>query len=366
MPPYAGKSHYRLAIHYLIALCLCALSYALFVSIDSHDAEGEQRLLNPGFSDGLREWQTHGKNHAVRSSAGMAEIKHHSFNQFSSLFQCWERAELPDVVVVGIEARTSGLVPGSKSWHEARVGIVGYAPEGKRLYQLTNRLVRLREDRPWQSYRAALPLPQEAEKFCFRIALYGSQGVFQVKNPTLYQGRLKPGYRFGSTLLLMLWVGFGVWWLKLLTTHYWHRPQRNYLLATLLALLVGILMPSDLKLALEQVLISLLPGLQETEQLGYSPRFPSSLLPNQWDLSKFAHLLGFFLLSGILFSEGRKPAWLLLPGLLLSAIASETLQSFVPGRTPRVSDIVVDGLGILAGWWMVRLFYFSRGLLIRK
>jgi VanZ family protein len=41
--------------------------------------------------------------------------------------------------------------------------------------------------------------------------------------------------------------------------------------------------------------------------------------------------------------------------LLLLALTSEILQFFVPLRTPRVSDLVVDALGIALGMGLARL-----------
>jgi VanZ family protein len=45
-----------------------------------------------------------------------------------------------------------------------------------------------------------------------------------------------------------------------------------------------------------------------------------------------------------------------LPGLVLFAISTEFLQSFVPGRTASFMDFGLDLIGILSGFMIIRLF----------
>ena len=72
-------------------------------------------------------------------------------------------------------------------------------------------------------------------------------------------------------------------------------------------------------------------------------------------LRKLAHI-GEFAILGILLGKslGRADAKLLLVGLLC-ALADETIQLFVSGRSSQVSDVWVDFLGILAAAVLLRL-----------
>ena len=47
---------------------------------------------------------------------------------------------------------------------------------------------------------------------------------------------------------------------------------------------------------------------------------------------------------------------LILSGLVLFAILTEFLQSFVPGRTASFMDLGLNAIGILSGFLIIRLF----------
>jgi hypothetical protein len=363
MSGQTGKLSQRLRHHYLIAISLSLLSYLFFTSMEAYEVVGEQILRNPQFSDDFRGWKISGKGDLIQVNGDVAEISNQTLKRSSSISQCWAHDAFPQAVIAGIDARSEGLALGQKSWHGARVGLVGFTATGKGRYQLSSRLVRLRDNQPWERYLVGLNVSHEFERVCFVIALYGSKGLFQVKKPLLYPARVNPGYQLGRNLLLVLWSGMGLYWLVLLGHYYKRRPQWGYLIAVISVLAVGILMPNELRITLEEGLFTFIPGFHMREILdpiGVSFDISPNLFPLYWGISKYSHLLGFFLLSGILFSEPKKAAWHLLPGLFLAAVITELLQYFVPGRSPRISDIVVDGMGIVAGWWLVRLYLWRR------
>lgn len=87
---------------------------------------------------------------------------------------------------------------------------------------------------------------------------------------------------------------------------------------------------------------------------------PSEQLPDfHWAdrlIKKAGHILGYaFLAAGYWYALGmrgnhRLLAWLL---ALAYAVTDEFHQSFVPGRTPSVWDVLIfDNLGALLGLWM--------------
>jgi hypothetical protein len=352
-------SFHHITGHYFILICLCFVTHMFAVLVEPYVAEGEQILHNPDFKDDMDAWQITGPKALVRASDGVVEINHQSRKQSSSISQCFQRTELGDQMLVGIEAKVSNLTIGNKPWLDARIGMVLYTFQGEELYHLSHELLQRKADAPWGSYKQEISLPRAVEKVCFRISLYGSKGVFQVTNPTLYKARATMGFQLGRGMLMVAWLGFGLYWLKLLVQHYRLRPQGRYLVAAILVMVLGILLPSDWKFSLQWWLFSLLPALKPEFDI-YQPDitqwFFYSWLPLHWDLSKFSHLVGYFVLSSILFSERAKSAWILLSALLLAAISSEVLQYFVPGRTPRISDVVVDSLGIIIGWWVGRFY----------
>lgn len=78
-------------------------------------------------------------------------------------------------------------------------------------------------------------------------------------------------------------------------------------------------------------------------------------------LRKIAHVLEFTCL-GMLFTwyvlmGRRKPVLSLLPGLCVACV-DETIQCFVPGRGPKVTDVAIDLLGVSLGMGIMVLIQF--------
>ncbi len=83
---------------------------------------------------------------------------------------------------------------------------------------------------------------------------------------------------------------------------------------------------------------------------------PSKNVPDfgkfDFSVKKLGHAFGYLLLGrAYLFGigPGKKSPWLALGMCLLYAISDEIHQSFVPGRSPRVTDVGIDTLGSLLG-----------------
>jgi len=79
-------------------------------------------------------------------------------------------------------------------------------------------------------------------------------------------------------------------------------------------------------------------------------------------LSNFAHIPAFALLALLWLKtfnlNGNRllSNLLILSGLVLFAISTEFLQSFVPGRTASFMDLGLNVIGILSGFLIIRLF----------
>ena len=68
---------------------------------------------------------------------------------------------------------------------------------------------------------------------------------------------------------------------------------------------------------------------------------------------KLAHFTEYFILGGLLYLDrrlmGRGPALLPLGAALLTAAADEYIQTFVPGRSGQLRDVLLDLFGAAAG-----------------
>jgi VanZ family protein len=358
-----GTHPQRLVIHYLFAIFLVVLSYLFFTSMDAYVIDGEQLLVNRDFSDDMSGWLIRGSRERIQASEGIVTIRHEVKSKSNSLSQCWDSEIFTDQILLGITTSTTDLEPGEKPWHQARVGLIGYFPDGKKDYRLSSSLVALYQDQPWKAYQQGFNIDAALERICMTITLQGSKGVFQFKEPLVYPARIPTEYSLIKSLSLVIWLFAGAYWLTLLVKHYRGKIQIVFLTLMVVVIAVGVLMPIGLKALLTNWLSTYVPAFLTAailNDMGLSLQFWTDLLPQRWDASKFGHLLGFFLMSATLFSEKEKSVWTLLPGLVLLALVSEVLQHYVPGRGPSLSDVLVDLIGIIAGWWLIRGYFKLR------
>lgn len=341
----------------------CLLNLLFFTTSQAYRASGAELLKNGDFGLGDQGWRLQGEAAGVSFEGGVLSIEHAAATS-TTLSQCLPTASLAQPLLLTGAARSRGVVRGDKSWHRARIDLVGYDADGAGLYGVPTRLLSLEGDRPWRKARAHFRLPTQAQRVCLEISLYHAAGRFQVKQLSLTQGVKSTSHRIGRLLLLTGWAGLALWLLPPLYRRYREQPLGRWLLLVTALILVGVLLPQALRQPLESGIWQVLEAIGWPLTPVDTPAMEEgwSLWPAAWDISKFSHLLGFFLLATLLAAQRATDLGRRL-GLLLSlALVSETLQFFVPMRTPRLSDLVVDGAGIGIGlalgalWFRLRAF----------
>jgi hypothetical protein len=284
----------------------------------------------------------------------------HPQKRSTVLTQCLSIKELKMPLLLLAEGRSLGVVRGRKPWHEARVGLVGYDAKGEGLYQVRTRLFGLEGDQPWHRTQGLFTLPEVAQQACLEISLYAVPGRFQVRQLSLTGGAVPILYQVGRYLLLAGWLVLALWLTRPLYRHYRNRRLGSLLLMMTLVLLAGVLMPHEIRQQFEEVLLRVLTGMG----LPFTPNGLQglesgwALWPAQWDLSKYSHLLGFSLLAAVLSADRQVRMAVRLIALLLLALTTEILQFFVQLRTPRLSDLMIDAMGIAIGMGLAALIYW--------
>jgi VanZ family protein len=122
-----------------------------------------------------------------------------------------------------------------------------------------------------------------------------------------------------------------------------------------------------------QIVLRWLPALLMMFVIFLFSAQPSSDLPIfDWAdrlVKKGGHMVGYALLAfaywrGLQFKQERW--WLAWRLVILYAVTDEFHQSFVPGRSPSVWDVLVyDNLGALMSLWLFSLYKVQRSDLIR-
>jgi hypothetical protein len=346
-------------------LAFCLLNLIFFITVQPYCRLGDELLMNRDFSQGLQHWNLQGEVERVSHGGGVLTIDHPAKSS-DTLAQCWRAEELPQPLLLSAEGRCQGVVQGPQAWHEARVDLVGYDAKGEGLYQTRTRLFGLQGDHAWRKVEALFELPQASQRVCLEISLFAAPGRFQVRQLSLTPGGVSESYGAGWWLLLAGWLVLTAWLLPPLYRYFRESPLGGWLLLAGALLMAGTLMPHELRQQLEEAILwcmalfdlPLMAASQDSVENAWM------LWPQVWDLSKYSHLLGFALLASLL-AVGRdtglnRRTLALLP----LAVATEILQYFVPLRTPRLSDLVVDLLGILLGVCLVSLLRWIRSRLL--
>lgn len=350
---------------WLFAYCL--LNLLFFLSVQPYRIAGDELLANGDFSRGLEAWEVSGDRESVSLSDGLLTLTHLAVTS-TTLAQCWQALGLPQSLLLSAEARTDGVKRGEKSWHTARIDLVGYDATGQGQYRVGTRLLNLDDNQPWTSHQALFEPRPDAQRVCLEISLYHAPGRFQVQRLSLVPGAESLYFHVGRSVLAFGWVVLVLVLGRSLYRHYRGHPLAPWLLLAVGSVLFGVLMPHELRSQVEQGLLGMLGAIglpmPTGQALNVAPVW--ALWPEQWDLSKLGHLLGFALL-GLLLTIDRRLTPLTTLGLLLVwALATEVLQFFVPQRTPRLSDLTVDLLGILAGMSLTVLWFSLRSCLPRR
>jgi hypothetical protein len=334
-----------------MTLLLCLLTLLFFSIVHPFEGTGAELLKNGGFVQGIDGWKLDGSAAQVKIDDAKLIIDHGNERHSTTLLQCWLVQALPRQLILTAESSSQALKRGEAYWHTGRIDLVGYDDEDEGIYRNT-RLISMQGERDWVFTQRAYDLPPSAVRCCVEISLYSASGRFQVRQMSLKQAEPVAEYDWGRRLLLVSWALLGLWIFAHLYKYYRRRVQGRYLLFLLPLVLGGILMPNETRISIETQIFTLWSdlGFKPVEESLLAETGVWDLWPAVWDLSKYSHLIGFFLLSLLLLSEKGVGLVFFIFGLLLLALSSEFLQFFVPERTPRLSDLMVDSLGILLGW----------------
>jgi len=216
-------------------------------------------------------------------------------------------------------------------------------------YQLPHLLAAVASTRDWSHFEKGFKLEPDAVQYRISANLSGVNASLLIKNITLYSAEKNVLYRAGYFILLSGWVLFLLYLIWHMTKHSQYLYPYWPLGAVMLFILTGILLPADIKNdlliqvhALFQMLSVDFPVPGAADSLNNAAR---PLLP----LDKTGHLFA-FTAAGVVLAWKSKARYIeLLPLLVLFAVASETLQFFIPGRNPLLMDVAIDITGILAG-----------------
>ncbi len=253
--------------------------------------------------------------------------------------QLLNRVIAPDEVVqLKAKIKVANVSTGQKSWEAARVILVGMDENGTPMYQVPHVLAALNGTSDWMEYSGYLHGVAGAVNQRLEIQLAGVTGVAWVKDIRLQSVKPTDRYQRFSQFFLLMWLGLCLW--VFLTALPYIRSSANVKWLPLLACLTlaGTLMPAEIKHQIGAVFDLYLPWMGGEEAI-----------------YKVGHFISFFLLACAFFVQAPSKEAIVRRMWCLAylALATESLQLFVMGRTFRWSDIAIDLAGVSAGLFLV-------------
>lgn len=340
----------------IIFLIMLSLGTILFSGTFVRFETASKNLLhNPDFQDDFAGWQIQ-RQDSVTVDKGILTLSNHPKNNERTVSITQTIIAPPEqrLLVLSGVVRSSDVIPGEKRWETARLLLVPITTEGKQRYDVPHGLVQLRGTTPWKEYKHAFRLPKDISSVSVVIQLLNSSGTMEVQSISLRFAIENPSYLKWQHRLMLVWISTGLWivWPLLRAMH--RRPGRKAILVTSGIILLGILIPASVKYAITPFWLlpeTEVPGPFRVDLLPATVPFSFELLPTELGIYKLAHFLLFTLIGYLLISRRMYgiPISMQVGITSLFALATESMQALASGRGGKLSDVLIDLCGVLAG-----------------
>lgn len=339
------------AARVLAALSLLLMTVGLFELAPRYEAAGPALLRNGGFEDGLEEWTVRGAKGAATAASGVAVLENDDPSRSVGIRQMLPAAPGQKTLLLEAEVSTEEVRQGAKSWHAARVYLVGRTAEGKYLWSTSLTLTKLAGDNAWRRYSAAFPVAENVKEVVVGAQLARATGVMRLRDLRLVPVRESAAFRVAAYVLLAAWAGALAWIGGSLLRDIGSALVRGLVAVVTLAITAGALISGPMK----QELLTSAWGAYERLRGALAVRLPE-IAGLEWggpeylgvNSSQIAHFALFFVLAALVrfaWPADRRAFQFLC--LLLFAAVTEALQYYVAGRQPTVQDWSFDAGGIL-------------------
>jgi len=216
-------------------------------------------------------------------------------------------------------------------------------------YRVPHLLTAITSTQDWSHYEAGFKLDPNTVQYKISANLSGLTGSLLIKNIALYTAEKSVFYTAGYFSLLLSWVFLLLYLIGCLSKHITRLYQYWPLLAVLLVIIAGILLPADIKYSLLDRVHAFVSILLVDLTVPGTDRTLHDIVRPLLSIDKTGHLIAFGATGFILAWKDKVGYKQYLPTLILFAIATETLQYFIPGRNPMLMDVAIDITGIIAG-----------------
>ncbi len=290
---------------------------------------------------------------------GRIQISDHELALYSSNPRMGARVsqDLPaiehgSVLLFSAEVKCDNVVRGRKPWNLARLVLVQNDGE-KDLWNRPLILAALTGTQDWESYQNFFYIPPETQSARVVAEIHLSTGSFQVRNLHLYPVNETTTYLWAKKIILFSW---GAFFLLLVGSCLFAEKRsplfRLILMSAFISIVIGTSLPGYMKTTVMYEV--------EAQMDEISPTF-TDIVP--MDLSNLWHA-GIFFLLGLILGLMMKQASLIqiIAIIMMMAGGTEIVQLYIDGRTPQISDFLIDSAGGLAGIMLIRLLNRNKAI----
>lgn len=341
----------------LVILILCFSTVLFFKYSGRYDISGPELIGDPHFNQGLARWERSGSV-TLLPQTGEAVLDNASPVANVHLTQTIPDFKRGDRMAYSCDLRISNVRKGDAYWKKARVVLAFYDNSGKGMYFLPHVLVEKVGDTNWEHYERVFRVPAQAVEARASIQLPEATGNMRVRNLSLRPVTESQSFTRHRLLLIATWLAV-LGWIAVYIIHF-RLPvvRKPMFILTVLAVILGTLLPQQVKSVLDQRIqqVAIHANMEEQNALDGStvaPPIHRLTLPVSAILIvyKTGHVMMFALLSFVAFvnKPQKLPVRQLVVCLLVFALSTEVLQLFIEGRESRWQDFAIDTIGIMLG-----------------
>jgi hypothetical protein len=259
-----------------------------------------------------------------------------------------------DLLRFACDIKTQNIRRNDVYWKTARIVAISYNQKNEPMYNIPHLLFYQHDDNEWEHHENIFPIDRRASALELTAQLLQTTGTMSVRNVSLRPVAETESFKRVRLAALALWIVILAWIGLPIVREGFTNPKLRTPLMFALLIIIGVLMPENIKEQLGNWLFppSPLNPPMPARTVIVTGKFDLSHLLTVLDIYKIGHFSAFTLLATTLFNNKspRTKRTTLLGYIMLFALMSEVLQLFIAGRTARLGDFLIDCIGIGFGF----------------
>ncbi len=348
----------------ILFLLICTGTASSVVFVGRYQNISGQLLLNADFTKKLNSWQT--------SRPPSGEIVVRNSQLILSSHDAEKSIEVSQKVQADVKGKkirlratlvSKNVIPGEKTWNKARLLLVQYF-DGKPQWRFPHVLAALTGTHDRQVYNEVFSISPECSELRVVAEMSRCSGEFFIKNLGLYEVEETTIYTWVKWLVRAAWILFIFVLFVPVLKGSGSTLLKTFIVLTVLGVVIGTNLPGKVKKELKEDITQKIetytaPVMTKTKEYAVNTTQYAIV---KLDITKIAHFCLFALLALLLLlKDSSRSIRLTLLELFMLACATECMQFYIDGRSPLVTDVVIDMAGGVAG--MVAGKYLFNGRL---